>query len=440
MIILASKSKARRKLLKNLGIPFRVMPAAVAECHDPAAPPAVTVRRNALLKARDVAGRLTQGAVVACDTLVAQKGKLFGKPRNLQEAAVMLKKLSAKPHRIYTGVAVIDARTKKEYVGVEETKIEMEPLSDLEIRRYFKKVSPLDKAGGFDIQGPGAFFIRRLEGCYFNVVGLPLAKLSKLLKKAGVSLLVFFCVLSFAGCATEFNVATREEDRLMVTADKEASLGEALSRQMEKEYKVINDPELNDRLQRVGSKIVAVCDRQEFAYRFRIIEDEKEKDAVNAVALPGGHIYVFKELLKVAASDDELAAVLGHEVGHVAAKHAVKRLQALWGYNLLALLGGASGDAEFAQGVQFAYLNLLMGYSQEDELTADRLGARYVKRAGFDPEAMFAFLEKLRQRHKKEKPRALSYFRTHPYIAERIRATKEELGTSISFEDFINTN
>ncbi|MDD5538537.1 MAG: Maf family protein, partial [Candidatus Omnitrophica bacterium] len=182
MLILASKSKARQKLLKNLGVRFRVMPARVKEHADAVRHPARTVTANALLKARDVAGRVRKGIVIGCDTLVWQDGKAFGKPASLKEARAMLKRLSSRPHVLYTGIAVIDAASGRHAVDVEETRIEMEPLSDREITQYFRKVSPLDKAGGFDIQGLGGSFIRRIRGCYFNVVGLPLARLRGMLK------------------------------------------------------------------------------------------------------------------------------------------------------------------------------------------------------------------------------------------------------------------
>ncbi len=439
MIILASRSKARRAILKNLGIKFKVIAPKIKEHKYLGRSPAVTARDNAVLKARDVARRLKRGIVVACDTLVEQNGKIFGKPKNLKEASLMLKKLSSKPHCLYTGIAVVDARTKKEVASVEETKIFMERLSDREIRNYFKKVSPLDKAGAFDIQGKGAFFIKRIEGCYFNVVGLPVWKLYALLKKIGVSMLMFLCALTFFGCATEFNVATQKEDLMFYSSDKEVAIGDSVSKQIEKNYTLIPDPALNERVIRVGEKIAAVCDRKELIYRFRVIEDEKDKDAVNAVSLPGGYVYVFKNLLKVAETDDELAGVLGHEVGHIAARHGIKRLQAIWGYSILSVLAAGTKNADFAQGAQVAYLQLMMGYSQEDELLADKLGARYAKRAGYDPQAMIKFINKLRKRHRKEESRPLSYFRTHPYSSERIRATKQELDEKISFEDYINT-
>jgi MAF protein len=439
MFILASKSKARAHILKGLKIKFKVMPSHAKEHKGLDTHPAQTVKSNALLKARAIARRIKSGIVIGCDTLVWQSGEVFGKPKDLKSARVMLKKLSSKPHRLYTGIAVIDVKRHKEVVAVEETKIFMEELSDREISNYFKKVSPLDKAGGFDIQGAGGLFIKRIEGCYFNVVGLPVSKLFSCLKKIGVQLLIFICAISFYGCATEYNVASNTQDWMMFSTEKEVAMGDSMSKEVEKEYRIVQDRQANERVQRVGEKIAAVCDRKEILYRFRIIEDEKEKDMVNAASLPGGYVYVYNELLKVADTDDQLAAVLGHEVGHIVARHSIKRLQAIWGYNILTVLAAGTRNPDFAQGAQAAYLSLLSGYSQEDELLADKLGARYTKRAGYDPEAMLTFLGKLKVRHKKEKPRALSYFKTHPYISDRIKVTKEELGEKMSFEDFINT-
>ena len=97
--------------------------------------------------------------------------------------------LMEKPHWIYSGLAVIDVKTKKVLVDYEKTKLFMTPLSSQAIDTYYKKVSPLDKAGGFDIEGKGALFIPRIEGCYFNVVGLPLAKLAQMLEQLNIKLL-----------------------------------------------------------------------------------------------------------------------------------------------------------------------------------------------------------------------------------------------------------
>ncbi len=438
-IILASQSKARRELLRRLGVRFRVVVPRVRERPGSSRAPEATAKANALLKARDVARRVRRGLVVACDTFVIQGDRICGKPRNMRDARRMLKRLSRRPHVLYSGIALIDAGRRKEWVDCAKTKVFMEPLTDEEIGAYFKKVSPLDKAGAFDIQGRGGLFIRRIEGCYFNVVGLPLAKMAGLFKKAGVSLFMLLCAVGLWGCATtEFNVATQEQDLMFYSTEREVAIGDSLARQMEKEYTLVMDPEREERLRRVGSRIAAVADRREILYRFRIIEDEEDKDIVNAVSLPGGYVYVFKKLVDLSETDDELAAVLAHEVAHIVARHQIKRLQAIWGYSILSLLSSRAGDSNFAQGTQLAYVSLMMEYAQEDELLADRLGARYAERAGYDPDGMVRFLERLKERRRKEPLRPRSYFRTHPYYGKRVKATKEEIGQEISFADYID--
>ena len=114
--------------------------------------------------------------------------KIIGKPKNIEDAVKTLKLLAKKPQFVYTGLAVIDVDNNKTYTAYEKTKVYMCPLTDKEIRAYFKRLSPLDKAGSFDIQGLGAIFIDRIEGCYYNVVGLPLAKLARILKKTGIDI------------------------------------------------------------------------------------------------------------------------------------------------------------------------------------------------------------------------------------------------------------
>lgn len=439
-LILASGSEARKNLLKNIGVRFVSIPSSVKEeTRLKGRTPASVVELNALNKARAVASKRSSGLVIGCDTLVIQKNKIFGKPKNFAQARRFLKSLSSSPHDLYTGLAIIDSGSGREEVACEKTRITMKPLDEEEISLYFKKVFPLDKAGGFDIQGWGALFIEKIDGCYFNVVGLPLFRLNALLKTFGKTLLMMLCVVWFSGCAREFNLATGRQDAMMVSTEQEIKIGDSLSRQVEKEYVSVQDPELNDRLLRVGGRVSGVAERHDLIYRFRLIDDKKQEDLVNAFSLPGGYVYVFKKLMDVADTDDELAAVLAHEIVHIVARHGIKRLQAIWGYNILSILAVGTQNSEFAQGAQFAYLQLLVGHSREDELLCDKVGARYVRLAGYDPKGMTRFLQKLWERHKKEKSRPKSYFRTHPYSGERIKAAKLETGESISFADFINT-
>jgi len=187
-IILASKSKARLALLKQIGLKFSVCVSGVHESHTLNGSCNRLVVKNATIKAKDIAKKFKTGVVIAADTVVLADNKIIGKPKNLEEAFKTLKTISKKPQWVYTGLAVIDIDKNKIFTDYEKTKIYMLPLTGRQIKNYFKKVSPLDKAGSFDIQGLGGIFIDRIEGCFYNVVGLPLAKLARLLSKTGIEI------------------------------------------------------------------------------------------------------------------------------------------------------------------------------------------------------------------------------------------------------------
>lgn len=165
-LILASKSPQRRKLMKILGLPFTVRsPGRVTEISRVSKGCAHLVQTNALNKARDVALRTRQGIVIGSDTVVCSaRGRLILKPKTIQEAKKNLKELMAKPHWVYSGLALIEVPSGRCTLGWEKTKVFMTRLSDEAISRYYKFISPLDKAGGFDIEGRGALFIPRIEG------------------------------------------------------------------------------------------------------------------------------------------------------------------------------------------------------------------------------------------------------------------------------------
>jgi septum formation protein len=187
-IILASQSKQRQKLLRQIGLRFVSARSDVKEDMKLKSGCADLVMDNALKKAEDAAKRHHSGIVIAADTVVLSGKKIIGKPKNLDDAFRTLKLISRRPQWVYTGMAVIDIDNGKVLMDFEKTKIYMYRLSDRQIRNYFRKVSPLDKAGSFDIQGLGSVFINRIEGCFNNVIGLPLAKLAKMLKKIDIDL------------------------------------------------------------------------------------------------------------------------------------------------------------------------------------------------------------------------------------------------------------
>jgi len=189
-ITLASASPQRMKLLQSAGLKFTVRLSRTKEIHKIQTTISALVKKNALEKALYVASRMKSGFVIGADTLVySSDGKIIGKPKNLKIAKRVINQMTARPHWVYTGVAVVDAKSKRKIIDYEKTKVFMNKLANDEIRRYHGKVSPLDKAGGFDIEGRGGLFISRIEGCYSNVIGLPLAKLRLMFKKLGVSLL-----------------------------------------------------------------------------------------------------------------------------------------------------------------------------------------------------------------------------------------------------------
>lgn len=252
-----------------------------------------------------------------------------------------------------------------------------------------------------------------------------------------------------AGCApsTSYNIGTQRQETLFISTDREIALGESVSKQVEKEFTVIQDPELLQRLDRIGSRIAAAADRKDLTYRFTLVEmkpkndlDPDEEDSPNAFALPGGPVYVSRALMKLAQSDDELASVLSHEVGHIVGRHAVKRLQGAIGLQMLEILaaGTRAADAQTRQGMQLAFASLLTEYSQQDELEADRLGVKYMMAAGYNPEASIAFMQRLRDYTFEQPMRQYSYFRTHPYYSDRIRLMRQNTQGQITFDDYIN--
>jgi MAF protein len=435
-IYLASGSKARKKLLEMFGLKFEVLPSGIKESFElKGLSYEKLVKNNALAKAASVAGRIKSGVVIGADTIAVQGKKICGKPKDLKHARAMLRQLSNKPQWIYTGIAVIDkgAAYSKALVTCERSKVFMDKISNSEIDDYFKKVSPLDKAGSFDIQGRGAFFIRRIEGCFYNVVGLPLNKLYRVFKEMG--LLFFICGLFLPGCATEYNIATKQEEAYYYSTDKEVRMGAIIARELEKEDKLADDPLLKKRVEDVGNKVAAVSDRKEIDYHFNVLDDEE----VNAVSLPGGFVYINKGLLEKVDNDDQLAGIIGHEIGHIVARHSIKKLQALQGYSFLRILIAVTpGTAQAGSAADMAFAELLCGYGREDELLADRLGTRYARLAGYNPRAMLDFLKKMQEINRKKPLRPKSYFKTHPYVPDRIRVVKEELGEKMNFNDYIN--
>ncbi len=244
-------------------------------------------------------------------------------------------------------------------------------------------------------------------------------------------------IFLFSECSAEYNLGTKEEEHLLFSTVREVKLGRSLARRIEKKFELCKDARVQERVEQIGQRLVSVCDRKDITYCFTVLEDEK----VNAFALPGGYVYVNKGVLEKADSDDEVAGVLAHEIGHIVARHSMKRLQAALGYNLISILAlVATKDPRFKRGTDFAFAQIMLGYSREDEFLADRLSVKYVQKSGYNPEAIISFLEKLKQIEKEAplRPLVVSYARAHPYLPERIGAVKQEVYGKMDFNDYIN--
>jgi predicted Zn-dependent protease len=242
---------------------------------------------------------------------------------------------------------------------------------------------------------------------------------------------LFLLVLVFtAGCATVYNPAIQRNEVVFINTEDEIRIGKEVEKGILKKYRVSRDLGYNRRVEAVGRKIASVSDRKDLEYSFGVIES---KD-INAFALPGGSVYVTTSLLEAVDSNDELASVIGHEVGHIAARHSAKRLESQLGYSFIVQLAYAldsrSVDAkrkaweDLTAATNITFNLITLGYSRRDELAADKLGLLYAEKAGYDPGAAITFLKKL-QREEGASPEWLVFLRSHPYVKDRIAALEK---------------
>lgn len=187
-IILASNSPRRRELLTQIGLTFAVAPADADESVLPGEAPEAYVVRVALDKARIAAERAGEGIVIAADTIVVIGDSILGKPADVRDAERMLMSLAGKEHRVVTALAVIDSASSRRLTRISVTKVWFRDLTVREIAAYVATGEPMDKAGAYGIQERGALLVERIEGCYSNVVGLPLSLLGEMLREFGVYL------------------------------------------------------------------------------------------------------------------------------------------------------------------------------------------------------------------------------------------------------------
>ena len=188
-IILASASPRRRELMQMLGVnDLKIIPAVGEEKAAPGLSPGELVKALAAHKAKEVAAKCAPGdIVIAADTIVWHLGQVYGKPHTEAEAAEMLRALSGNTHEVYSGVCVV--RDGRELCRADRSAVSFRTLSESEIERYIATGEPMDKAGAYGAQGKGALFVEKIDGDFFNVMGLPLCLLGEMLKEQGVELL-----------------------------------------------------------------------------------------------------------------------------------------------------------------------------------------------------------------------------------------------------------
>lgn len=189
-IILASNSPRRIYLLNQIGIDFKVVsPNVEEEGNGERRSPVEVVKSNALKKVQKVAEEYRNAIIIGADTVVVLDGEIIGKPKDEKDAIRILKRLRGRYHFVFSGIAIMQTPEDKVLTSVVRSKVKMRDYSDEEIERYVATGEPMDKAGAYGIQGKGALLVEKIEGDYYNIVGLPLVRLNSLLNRFGYSLL-----------------------------------------------------------------------------------------------------------------------------------------------------------------------------------------------------------------------------------------------------------
>jgi len=231
--------------------------------------------------------------------------------------------------------------------------------------------------------------------------------------------------LTFVGCTTIYNPATGKNEPILLSTQTEVSMGEDLYKSITKEYKFSTYPDKVDRLKEIGRRLSTVSDRQDYQYHFYLID----KEELNAFTTPGGFVYVYTGLFDKLKTDDAIAGVVAHELGHCAARHIAKKFQASLGYTIVStiILTQINDEARAiaAQSSDAAMNIVFAAFSRGDEYQADSLGIKYLFLAGYNLNGMIEAFELLQKEAKGDY--VPPWLRTHPYIEDRIKRSKEEI-------------
>jgi predicted Zn-dependent protease len=234
---------------------------------------------------------------------------------------------------------------------------------------------------------------------------------------------ILIAVVLVGGCAT---TGPGKRDIILISTQDEVAIGREVAAEVESEERVLDDPVVSEYLSRLGNRIVQVSDRPTLAYSFKALAS----DEINAFAVPGGFIYVYTGLMKELDNEAQLAAVIGHEVAHIVARHSVKKLQQIYGYALLLELAGGSDLSPAARAIADVGATLvLQGYSRDNEFEADEYGTLYAYHAGYTPNGMLQLLGKFQELDTRRHSFIEQLLASHPPTPDRIERVEDEIAT-----------
>jgi len=237
---------------------------------------------------------------------------------------------------------------------------------------------------------------------------------------------IFFCILLMitglsSGCAVSkddirgFNIISLQEEK---------QLGDKFVVEVEKQRKVVTDPQVQGYLNRLGNRLLTGVRAREFDFTFKAVRD----DSVNAFAVPGGHVYVHTGLIKAAQNETELASVMAHEINHAVARHGTQQLTQQYGYGLVIQLLLGKNPNLLAQLASTLFgQGAFMAYSRSMENQADYLGVETMYRAGYDPRGMISFFKKIDTINQRNPGALEQFFSSHPMTGERLRNVQIEI-------------
>ncbi len=223
---------------------------------------------------------------------------------------------------------------------------------------------------------------------------------------------------------------------VLIPTDSEVEIGKEVAKEVEATEKVLNNSTVQNYVNTIGQKIAKKCDRKDVKYTFKVLDS----DEINAFACPGGYIYIYSGLMKMMDNEAQLAAVLAHEVGHVVARHSMKRLQAVYGYSLVMEIALGDKMGKTARQIVDASAGLILqGYGRENEYEADNLGVLYEKKAGYNPNGMVQLFTKFKQMEGKPPNAFEKLLSSHPPASDRIgnanKKIKEVGGTDLPYNE-----